>query len=1460
MSRPKHPRRWQSLFGLLRKSFVRRRPARALRLTCEPLEERVLPDSSAPPILQMFQASWNTIDRRAADIFDAGYGALWTPPPGRADSGNQSVGYDVYNRFDLGTPGSPTLYGTEAGLKALASAVHQFGGNLYIDLVWNHDGFRDQSSVDGQGHSFAKAGGYPGFVLSTSTDPNGDFHDKSATSTWDMRVAGLIDIAQDKNYQYVRSPVPGYSNNLPAGTVSAYGQLANVPDSNNTRFYPDTSLTPIVVYDPKTGEQNIHIYPFNNANPPNGTPVAENALGYLMRNAQWLVQYVGADGFRVDAAKNMPPWVLNYLDRAVYRSSFRTLLNGSQENVFSFSEVYDGSKSLLQQYVRKDINPNTPGTIGGNRDVLDFPLFFALRSNLSGNGLQNDWRNVIGASVDTNNNGSEGVSFVSSQDDTGPYLSNVAYAYTLTRPGNAIVYDNAHQFSGFPQDGRGDALGGLYGNTITTLVNIRDTHPDGNFDQRDLEKEILIYERDDSMLVALNNRLDSGYDTRTVHTKFAAGTYLTELTGNASDPTLDPNNDIPKVVQVDANGNVTLRVPRNKNARGVETDKGYVIYAPAGPQGQLRLSNVDHTVPGQTPTASTNGTARLANIPVITANSFQVEMDTSAVTLPGNHRDKNADGDNALFKIDGGVDVTGKGFVSTTPNDVACGFQQFTTTRSPGYSSSDGNGRYVQTIDTSKLSDGLHYVTVRVFRHRSAGEPPIFTDFREAIYVQHSPGFSDTDVGLPDVAGSGSYDATTGGWTVKGGGSDIWGAADQFNYDSEAAYGDLSVVARVDSVQNTDPWAKAGVMMRNDLSAVAPYAAVVVTPSNGVNFQWRAAADGQASSTQVTGLTAPVWVELVRSGNDFSAFYSTDGASWTQVGTTHTLAFSGSARAGLAVTSHNTATAATATFSHVSVLPAGWADADVGSPGKPGSAVFDSTAGTWTVRGGGSDIWGTSDKFHFAAEGLTGDGSIVAQVTAVQNTDPWAKAGVMIRDSNSADALYADIVVTPGQGVSFQWRGAAGGSASSTTVSGVTAPVWVQLVRAVNDFSGYYSTDGITWTQVGSTQTIAMSSAALAGLAVTAHNDDALNAATFTNVSLLPAGWGDADIGSPGEPGGATFDGQTWTVRGGGADIWNTSDEFNFASQSFAGDGSLVARVASVQHTDPWAKAGVMFRDSNAADAPFAAVVVTPGQGVSFEWRAAGGQAQSATQTGVSAPLWVQLVRSGNTFTASYSTDGVTWVSLGDTQTVVMVSSALAGLAVTAHNNGLLNTATFDNVSLSVPVDLSGSFNQGGILSDGAPVSGGGLDGSGDGYSANLLGTSLSAGGVSFNLGAAGGNNVVQAAGQTITLTAGQFSALTFLATAVNGAQPAQTFVVNYTDGTSDTFTQDLSDWQNPQGYAGESVAAALGYYDAADGSSPAVTNYLYRYTFTLNKRKTVSSITLPTNSDVMVLALDLLS
>jgi glycosidase len=723
-------------------------------LFLELLESRIALDVSAPVLLQADEATYATLEKRMADLFNAGYSQLLTPPPGRADSGNQSVGYDVYNRFDLGGPGNPTLYGTETGLKALVAAVHQMGGNYYSDLVWNHDGFSQWNTVDGNGHSFLNAGGYPGFVLQTSGDPFGDFHDPKDTTLTGMQLDGLIDIAQEKNYQYVRSPVdPNNPQNVPPGTVPAFGRLANVPDANNARFYPDQSLTPIIVYDPKTGEKDIHIYPFNNANPLNGTPVAENALGYLMRYAQWMVQYVGVDGFRLDAAKHMPPWVLNYYDRAVYRESNRILLNGKQEQPFSFGEVFDGNPSFIQQFIRKDINPNDPGTIGGNRDALDFPLYFAMDANLTSNGYQNNWNNVVNASQDKEddglaNNGSQGVAFVSSADSPPPYLDNVAYAYALMRPGNAVVYFNAKEFGpnrSFPRDGRGDALGGLYGNTITTLVNIRDTHPLGNYAQRDLEKETLIYERQDSLLIGLSNRIDSGYDTRTVQTSFAPGTPLRELTGNAIDPNLDPDNAIPEVVMVNGNGTVTLRVPRNRNDNNVETDKGYVIYSPSGPQGQLKLSNVDHVIAGETPTADTNGTARLSSIPVITADSFQIELDTNKVTLPGSILDHDADGDNALFKIDGGIDVTGNGFVSTTPGNVAYGFQQFTDVNSPGYFNSDGTGQYVQTIDVSKLGEGMHYITIRAFRHRNSNEPPIYTDFRTAIYVDKTATVSAVD-------------------------------------------------------------------------------------------------------------------------------------------------------------------------------------------------------------------------------------------------------------------------------------------------------------------------------------------------------------------------------------------------------------------------------------------------------------------------------------------------------------------------------------------------------------------------------------------------------------------------------------------------------------------------------------------------------------------------------------------
>ena len=106
-----------------------------------------------------------------------------------------------------------------------------------------------------------------------------------------------------------------------------------------------------------------------------------------------------------------------------------------------------------------------------------------------------------------------------------------------------------------------------------------------------------------------------------------------------------------------------------------------------------------------------------------------------------------------------------------------------------------------------------------------------------------------------------------------------------------------------------------------------------------------------------------------------------------------------------------------------------------------------------------------------------------------------------------------------------------------------------------------------------------------------------------------------------------------------------------------------------------------MFRDGLASNAPQVSLMITPGNGVSFRYRnTAGGVTYQVNQTGITAPAWVRLSRSTNTFTASYSTGGTSWTQLGTPQTVSMNSSVLAGLAVTAHNNSLTNVATFNSV------------------------------------------------------------------------------------------------------------------------------------------------------------------------------------
>ncbi len=186
----------------------------------------------------------------------------------------------------------------------------------------------------------------------------------------------------------------------------------------------------------------------------------------------------------------------------------------------------------------------------------------------------------------------------------------------------------------------------------------------------------------------------------------------------------------------------------------------------------------------------------------------------------------------------------------------------------------------------------------------------------------------------------------------------------------------------------------------------------------------------------------------------------------------------------------------------LSPLPSPWTDADIGSIGVGGGAGASAASnGSLIVNGSGADIWNSADAFHFAYQQQSSDIDIIARVTGELPTDPWAKAGVMIRQSLAANSAWASMIITPGKGALFQRRLTTGTSALGVTSLSAKAPAWVRLTRVGNVFTGYLSTDGSNWMIAGS-DTLSLPAGVYVGLCVCAHNASLLNSATFDSISI----------------------------------------------------------------------------------------------------------------------------------------------------------------------------------------------------------------------------------------------------------------------------------------------------------------------------------------------------------------------
>ncbi len=293
------------------------------------------------------------------------------------------------------------------------------------------------------------------------------------------------------------------------------------------------------------------------------------------------------------------------------------------------------------------------------------------------------------------------------------------------------------------------------------------------------------------------------------------------------------------------------------------------------------------------------------------------------------------------------------------------------------------------------------------------------------------------------------------------------------------------------------------------------------------------------------------------------------------------------------------------------------------------------------------------------------------------NTSTFDGAFVLTDSANASPMLT---VSSPGPGAVYPSPGAVSLAASATDADGTVSRV------------DFYQNGALIGSDATSPYGVDVSGLADGPYVFTAVATDNLNATAISppigvtvSASAPPPPWLDADIGPVGALGSASFASPTFTLRGSGSGIAGAADEFHYTYQPFSGNATIVARVAGIQNTNAAARAGIMIRESLAANSRHVSVLLTPQNGLAFHRRTATGAVPSVTAGPVvPAPYWLKLVRTGSTFAASASPDGVTWTPIGSA-TVSLPSNTLIGLAVTSRVNGTVNTSTFDGVAVTTP-------------------------------------------------------------------------------------------------------------------------------------------------------------------------------
>jgi hypothetical protein len=410
----------------------------------------------------------------------------------------------------------------------------------------------------------------------------------------------------------------------------------------------------------------------------------------------------------------------------------------------------------------------------------------------------------------------------------------------------------------------------------------------------------------------------------------------------------------------------------------------------------------------------------------------------------------------------------------------------------------------------------------------------------------------DLDVGM--VTAKGDTTATASAFTVVAGGAGIGATADSFHFVYQPWTGDGEIVARVANVGATYPDSQAGVMFRATLDAEAANVTFALPGGGATSARLQSRSSAGGPTVPVPGdrpVTAtPQYLRLVRAGQTFSAYRSSDRASWAPAGSVE-VAMPATVYVGLATAGHGAGTA-TAIYNYVTIdnlsavpPPAAWEALDVGTLGASTAWSGDALA----LTGFGAPFTASMDYFSGVVRSATGSQRLTIRVDAQSSTDPQAQVGLMFREglasTTARSSAFALVSVSPTRGIQFASRAMrAGMTMTGARQMAVGPPVWLRLDRreagATSEIVAAYSLDGNAWTTLDSCG-FDVAGPLVAGAIAAAGSDGGKNSAALANLTLVTLADEPTDAGAPvGAPDAGVADAAVPNDVAGGADAGDT--------------------------------------------------------------------------------------------------------------------------------------------------------------------------------------------------------------------------------------------------------------------------------------------------------------------------------